>query len=294
MRAILLLALVLVACSGTDGEDHLMIRSGSSGAVEYTEVWFILGASNAHGAGANQSGLTQNYSSPTMGTMSLRLPQSDVLYSMKKLAPGASTLDWAGLQPTLGGLHGPEILFGRKLSDARRKVAIIRWSEASTNLAADFLGPPDRYGQARDWFRAQLATLPPPWRVAGVFFVCGGDADTLAHKDAYPTNHATFIQNFRNDFGANLPFIDWMIHPDVDPTLRPYAADVRAMTEAGATLIIDQNGIRTNPSPTLVNCYAVDTPDSPLNGDGLHLGSPGEQSMGTRAATLMLTLPRPT
>lgn len=147
---------------------------------------------------------------------SLDKPQEDVLFSYKMGREKMTTSEgWIPLQPT-GDYFGPELSFGRMVSDkARVPIAIIKCASGGTTLGEDW--NPDNpggfklYPLALQHVRMSLAELDRkkvPYRLEGFMWHQGeNDMFSREFKPIYARNLKNFIASWRRDLKApNLRF----------------------------------------------------------------------------------------
>ena len=143
-------------------------------------------------------------------------PQKDVLFSYKLGREKMITSDgWIPLQPT-GDYFGPELSFGRMVSDkAKAPIAIIKCASGGTTLGEDW--NPDNpggfklYPLALEHVRASLAELDRkklPYKIEGFMWHQGeNDMFSKTFKLAYAANLKNFIASWRRDLKTpNLKF----------------------------------------------------------------------------------------
>jgi len=143
-------------------------------------------------------------------------PQKDVLFSYKLGREKMITSDgWIPLQPT-GDYFGPELSFGKMVSDkAKAPIAIIKCASGGTTLGEDW--NPDNpggfklYPLALEHVRASLAELDRkklPYKIEGFMWHQGeNDMFSKTFKPAYAANLKNFISSWRRDLKTpNLKF----------------------------------------------------------------------------------------
>jgi hypothetical protein len=138
-------------------------------------------------------------------------PQDDVLFSYKLGREQMATSDgWIPMQPT-GDYFGPELSFGRRVSDSiDAPVAIIKCASGGTSLGKDW--NPDKpdgfklYPLALAHVRASLAELDRKgvaYRIEGFMWHQGeNDMFDREFKPAYAGNLQNFIARWRHDLKA--------------------------------------------------------------------------------------------
>jgi hypothetical protein len=222
----------------------------------------------------------------------LQLPQDDVDFyyyadnALTKLRPA-----------TNGGTQfGPEITFGRRLSDrlcrdASNRVAVVKYSVGGSNLHTQWKAGGDAttagdgpyYVNWQNTVAAGLAALAANYpyaeiTVEGMIWMQGeSDADTAEHGAAYDANLTALIADIRLTLGLpRLPFVIGRIGQSSLHGRSGYAA-VRAAQAAVAAR----------------NSWTgwIDTDGFSLQSDNLHFDGPGQMAMGYAFADAVLALP---
>jgi Carbohydrate esterase, sialic acid-specific acetylesterase len=121
------------------------------------------------------------------------------------------------------GLFGPELLFGKTLSDSMpdRRIALIKYSVGGTSLASDWR-PPRSGGRTGSLFRNMEATIQaglesldsqyaPEW--GGVLWMQGEfDSGNREFAEEYEENLKNLVQDIRNMLHQEqLPFVIGMV-----------------------------------------------------------------------------------
>jgi hypothetical protein len=222
----------------------------------------------------------------------LQLPQDDVDFyyyadnALTKLRPA-----------TNGGTQfGPEITFGRRLSDrlcrdASNRVAVVKYSVGGSNLHTQWKAGGDAttagdgpyYVNWQNTVAAGLAALAANYpyaeiTVEGMIWMQGeSDADTAEHGAAYDANLTALIADIRLTLGLpRLPFVIGRIGQSSLHGRSGYAAVRVAQAVVAAR-----------------NSWTgwIDTDGFSLKSDNLHFDGPGQMAMGYAFADAVLALP---
>ncbi|BCU77034.1 LamG-like jellyroll fold domain-containing protein [Luteolibacter sp. LG18] len=244
--------------------------------VTRVRVVLIGGQSNADGRAA-------------VGSLpaSLQSPQSDVdLYCRA----GSGSPVFTTLRPGLSGTSqfGPEVVLGRRLADlyaheSGTRVAIIKYARGGTTLSTQWKagGDATTTGDGPDYVsfqqtvtegRAALAAKYPSATLELDSMVwMQGESDAVPGLAAlYQTNLTNFIADVRVTYDAALPFIIGRLSSQQTSLDAVSLATVRAAQDAVAAA-----DPRTGVFST--DAFAV-------NGDNLHFGAAGQQSLGSAFA----------
>jgi hypothetical protein len=206
---------------------------------------------------------------------------------LTNLRPGAT-------RTPVGGF-GPEITLGKSLgplieSLPGTRLAIIKFAQGGTNLHTQWKGNGDPSSATdgtvyQTWQRvvknglARIGADHPESRidVAAMTWIQGeSDVTSGQTEPGYRTNLENFIQDVRQTFRANLPFLiarlsgnQTALSSPSDPDYQGYLA-VRAAQESVAA---------STPGVSIIDC---DGSLFPMQGDGLHYAADGLQEMGRR------------
>lgn len=219
-----------------------------------------------------------------MSPVNLQAPQLDVDVYHQHENGSAATL--TVLQPGLNrksSQFGPEITMGRAYADlyaheAGTRVAIIKYAVGGTHLAGDWVaggdattagdGPEYQMFQTTvvDGLAALAAAYPEAAiEVQGMVWMQGeSDANHDSWADRYEGNLRDFIDDVRQTFGADLPFIVGRL--SVNQTVLDYEEIVQAAQDVVAT---------EDPRTGIVNTDSLS-----LLGDNIHFDGDGQISLG--------------
>jgi hypothetical protein len=258
-------------------------------------VYLVGGQSNADGYGIS-----------SQLPAALRAPQPDIDFYHGN-GGGFSTLpanQWLRLQPGSGSMKGnvggfgPELNFGigihQALGAPNARIAIVKHTRGGSSLHTDWLagGNATTTGDGPDYkaFQttvnnalASLATLYPGATVEldGMVWHQGeADAGSPTTAKDYKTNLTRFIADIRATYGKDLKF--GIVQLSNNQTLLNPArlATVKAAQAAVAT---------SHP-----HNYLVTTDDLPMGGSStIHLGTPGNLTIGSRLADGIQQVPNP-
>ncbi|MBW8890022.1 MAG: hypothetical protein JF616_19880 [Fibrobacteres bacterium] len=230
---------------------------------------------------SNMSGWTPSTGMPSAYTQS----QTNVLIYADGEIDNAKKKKWMNNGMDFGhaaGYFGPELLFGKTLSDSLpgAKIALIKHSVGSTYLATDWR-PPSSGGTTGSLFNAALATAKaglaaldpqytPVW--SGVLWMQGEfDGNNQGYANEYQTNLTNLVKDIRSQLKEpNLPFIIGMI--DSSRSWQ-YAGTIRAAERAVAKNV---------PNVSTVDTYGFAT-------DGTHYKLDGMIALGKGFATNWLS-----
>lgn len=231
------------------------------------DVFVLAGQSNA-GPSGTTSELTAEQAALKLDTrwwLRYEQPLATVL---------STTLGWSFSRP-VGATFGNELSFADGLRGSRN-VAIVKFAVSGSGLATQWLpgsSPDDLYALMKAQVDTAVALLPS-YAIRG-FYWCQGenDANSEANADAYDTNLATFMAQFRSDYGANLPIVLNRLHVNSD---EPFVANLRASQDAFVA------------GDAHAAIFSVD--DQALKADNVHFPTATQLVAGARAATAMLGL----
>ncbi|MEO7427640.1 MAG: sialate O-acetylesterase [Fibrobacteria bacterium] len=179
------------------------------------KVFLLIGQSN-------MSGWTNSSGMPAANTAS----QPNVLIYADGEIDGSKKKKWLNNGMDFGhaaGWFGPELMFGKTLSDSMpgTKIALIKHSVGSTYLATNWR-PPASGGTVGPLFTASLATVTsglasldaqytPQW--SGILWMQGEfDGQNQGYANEYQTNLGNLVKDYRSKLSvADLPFIIGMI-----------------------------------------------------------------------------------
>lgn len=208
---------------------------------------------------SNMSGWTPSAGMPSAYTQS----QTNVLIYADGEIDNTKKKKWLSNGMDFGhasGYFGPELVFGKTLSDslAGTKIALIKHSVGSTYLATDWR-PPSSGGTTGSLFNAMLATVKsglaaldpqytPVW--SGILWMQGEfDGGNQGYANEYQTNLTNFVKDVRTQLKVpDLPFIIGMIDSSRS---WPYAGTIRAAERAVAKNLanvglVDTHGFATD------------------------------------------------
>jgi hypothetical protein len=244
-------------------------------------VFLIGGQSNADGRAAT-SGLP---ASP----VNLQLPQDDVdlFYKVEGKSPTLTTLR-PGLSETNG--FGPEVTFGRRLSDAladgvTTRIALIKYANGGTNLHthwkgggnATTTGDGSEYLVFQQTVSGGLAALTAAYpsttiTLEGMLWVQGeSDINQAAN---YQANLNTFIADIRATYGTDL----WFVISRLSSGQTNLNATNLATIRAGQAAVADADPLNA----------LLDTDGFGMSGDNLHFNATGYHEIGNGAAASLL------
>jgi hypothetical protein len=191
LLAALLLVPVAACCADADSDANTL------------RVFIFAGQSNMEG-GHSQAKDIHRYP-PFAG---LDLPQENVRYAYNIGREDKLTSEgWVALQP-LGNLFGPELSFGRRVSqEIKAPIAIIKCAAGGTTLGGDWNpdGPSGfkLYPLALQWVQSSLAELDQkkvPYRIEGFMWHQGeNDMFDKEFKPNYARNLKNFLASWRRD-----------------------------------------------------------------------------------------------
>jgi hypothetical protein len=220
-----------------------------------------------------------------------QLPQPDVdfyyggsLTTLRPLTPGSPITTF-----------GPEITFGRRLSDrlcydASNRVAVIKYSVGGSNLHTQWKAGGDAttagdgpyYVNWQNTVTAGLAALAAKYPYAeitvdGMIWMQGeSDASTAGYGAAYDANLTAFIADVRLTLG--LPRLPFVIGRIGQPDLHGDAGYAAVRAAQGAVAARDPwTGL-------------IDTDGFSLKSDNLHFDGPGQMAMGYAFADKVLAV----
>ncbi|MEO0651393.1 MAG: sialate O-acetylesterase [Planctomycetota bacterium] len=177
-------------------------------------VFLVAGQSNAEGLDAEASDVD---SIPAY--VGSAAPQEGVRFWYETDAAPLSSNGWIDLQPELQrGIFGPELTFGRRLSESiSAPLAIIKSTRGGTSLAIDWA--PDAttgdqmYQRTLTLVQSALASLDAEgvaWELAGVLWQQGSnDMLNPTFAAAYGANLAALIERLRSDLSE--PDLAWYV-----------------------------------------------------------------------------------
>jgi len=215
---------------------------------------------------SNMSGWTSSTGMPSAYTSS----QTNVLIYADGEIDNAKKKKWMNNGMDFGhaaGYFGPELLFGKTLSDSLTgaKIALIKHAVGSTYLATDWR-PPSSGGTTGSLFNAALATAKaglaaldpqytPVW--SGVLWMQGEfDGNNQGYANEYQTNLTNFVKDVRSQLKEpNLPFIIGMI--DSSRSWQ-YAGTIRAAERAVAKNVANVSTVDTYGFATDGTHYKLD------------------------------------
>ncbi|MCA9264890.1 MAG: hypothetical protein KDA60_13615 [Planctomycetales bacterium] len=265
----------------------LSFSLASTADAALVRVFLLGGQSNAFGFG-NTSDL------PT-SPVNLQQPQADVEFYFRSPNAHAEEDQLITLRPGTGATtsqFGPEVTFGRGLADSyatdpNTSVAVIKYARGATDLAFDWAaggnatqaGDGPEYVEFQNTVTAGLAALTAAHptdtiEVSGMIWMQGERDARQGFHGAYETNLNAFIDDVRQTYGANLPFVIGQLSDG--QTALP-AAGLAAVQAAQA------NVAAADPFAELVVTNGFS-----LLGDDLHFNSAGQIDLGEAFATELL------
>lgn len=230
---------------------------------------------------SNMSGWTSASGMPAAYTQS----QANVLIYADGEIDASKKKKWMNNGPDFGhaaGFFGPELLFGKTLSDSMpgTKIALIKHSVGSTYLATNWR-PPSSGGTVGPLFTAMLATVKsglasldpqytPEW--GGMLWMQGEfDGGNQGYANEYQANLSNFVKDVRAQLPApNLPFLIGMIDSSKS---WPYNGTIRA-----AERYVAKNVAKVG----IIDTYGFAT-------DGTHYKLDGMIALGKGFATTWLS-----
>ena len=208
---LLLLATLLVACSSEDPD----VATTFQIVKPSWSVFLSLGQSNCKGSSLPATADTTWQTHSAAAVKNLQDPQTD-WYLCSDVA-GDAAVAWRTARP--GVTWGPELTFGRVLSDYRRRVAIIKFAVGGCGTDCWVNDVPNRYDQALAYAETQMgllaAVLPGETLVyTGVLWTIGeSDADDATQAAAAGGVLTDMQAAFRTDLSApNLSMIVPLLH----------------------------------------------------------------------------------
>ena len=247
----------------------LILLTTAAAQAGHVKVFLLGGQSNMDGRGAT-SGL------PT-SPMNLQQPQADVL-----LYEGGSLGD---LQPG-GSQFGPEITFGRTITDAlpAENFALIKYAVGGTDLYGDW-NPAGgtNYTAFNNTVTNGLTALTNAghtYEIVGMLWTQGENDARDGQGAAYEANLNNFIASMRASYGTDLPFFFSRLSSGQTDLPLPELALVRTAQD--------------NVGAADANAYQIDTESFSLANDDLHFDAAGQIALGEAFGQAYLsTVPEP-
>lgn len=264
-----------------------VLAPGESRADTIT-VFLLGGQSNGAGFGdpADLSGV-------------LAAPQPDVFLYHGKDDADLPADTWLSLQPGSNalGFFGPELAFGRAMSDAigsdSNSVAIIKDALGGTSLASEWAAGGDdttagdgaQYQAFQSTVDSGLASLsamfPSETIVLGGMMWMQGESDTifLSDAEAYAPNLEVLIEDLRLTYDDFLPF-----------SIGGLSINQSALPPAHLGIVRDAQAAVAGADPLT---GLVDTDSLVILADGLHFDSASQVALGEAFAANLLSIPEP-
>jgi hypothetical protein len=249
---------------------------------------------------SNMSGWTTSGGMPSAYTQA----QANVLIYADGEIDNAKKKKWLNNGMDFGhatGYFGPELVFGKTLSDSLSgtKIALIKHSVGSTYLATNWR-PPSSGGTTGALYTAMLATVKsglaaldpqytPEW--SGMLWMQGEfDGQNQGYANEYQTNLANFVKDVRSELKApTLPFIIGMI--DSSRSWQ-FAGTIRAAERAVAKNVTNVGLVDTYGFATDGTHYKLDGMIALGKGFAMNWLAKFHTSVGLEAADARTLAPR--